>query len=117
MARNRQKSVLAQDARGSALALSAADQMGDALTIWDAIRLWRLTVSLDFISQLRYEAPAALVLAACYCTVLGRLGGVWFARGLSTKLLSNIYSRLGNRHLESLGLLRAGILSILTSAN
>lgn len=110
---NPEKSPCAQAASELALALNAAYELGSALTVWDAIRLWPLTVSVDFVSEIKEETPGAMMLVACYCIILEKLDGAWFAQGLSSRLLSNICTRLQKGQREVLEEVRGRIISIL----
>jgi hypothetical protein len=104
-----------QEARDLAIALTAAFQMGDALTIWDAIRLWPLTLSLEFIGLIKDEAPAALILSSIYCLILERLDRFWFAKGLSSTIQSTIDARLEEDQRQALEASKTRICIILTS--
>lgn len=106
-----------QEARDLALALTAAFQMGDALTIWDAIRLWPLTLSLEFIGLIKAETPAALMLLSIYCLILERLDSLWFAMGLSGAIQSRIDARLGDDQRRAVKALKYSIFGILTTVN
>lgn len=109
------RGVLIQAAEELSLAFMAANQMGEALTVWDAVRLWPLTLSLEFLSLLHRDMPTALILVACYCIILERLDALWFSARLSSTLLANIHTRLGERDRQLLQELRADILSILNA--
>lgn len=106
-----------QEARDLALALAAAFRMGDALTIWDAIRLWPLTLSLNFIALTKAETPAALMLLSIYGLILERLDGLWFAEGLSGAIQSSIDARLSEDQRQALEALKSRVLMILTTAH
>ncbi|KAF4960056.1 hypothetical protein FSARC_10551 [Fusarium sarcochroum] len=83
-----------QAARDLALAFSATRCLGHELTVWDAIRLWPLTVSASFIQQLKGKFPSALILLACYCIILDQVDYLWYVKGLSSSLRSNILLHL-----------------------
>ncbi|CAH0058480.1 unnamed protein product [Clonostachys solani] len=85
-----------------ALAINAAQEFGSALTIWDAIRLWPLTLSLDFVNEVKKETPRSMILLACYCIILEKLGDAWFAEGLSTRLFSITCTKLNKGQRELL---------------
>lgn len=106
-----------QEARDLALALMAAFQLGNALTIWDAIRLWPLTLSLEFIDLVKAETPAALMLLSIYCLILERLDSLWFAMGLSGAIQSRIDARLKDDQRRVLKTFKSSIFGILTTVN
>lgn len=105
--------VYVQAASELALAINAAQKFGSALTIWDAIRLWLLTLSLDFVNEVKKETPRSMILLACYCIILESLGNAWFADGLSTRLLSLTLTKLQNGQRELLQEVTQRIASIL----
>ena len=89
-----QKRCYSHAAADLSIALSGVYKLGETLTIWDAIRLWPLILSEDFIVQLKNLSPGALLLVACYTVALEKLDTVWFARDVHSTLRSNVYRHL-----------------------
>ncbi|KAF4435838.1 hypothetical protein F53441_13415 [Fusarium austroafricanum] len=112
-----EKADLHQAARDLALALSAAQALGSDLTVWDAIRLWPLTLSAGFIQQVRNKSPCALLLLGCYCVVLDQLNCHWFATGLSSRLLDGISASMNEEWNDRTVKLRAEIESVFVPNN
>ncbi|CAG9997114.1 unnamed protein product [Clonostachys byssicola] len=107
------QTIYVQAANELALAINAAREFGSALTIWDAIRLWPLTLSLDFVDEVKKETPRSMTLLACYCIILENLDDVWFAEGLSTRLFSTTCRKLQKGQRELLHEVTQRIRSIL----
>ncbi|VUC26122.1 unnamed protein product [Clonostachys rosea] len=101
-----------QAASDLALALNAAQSLGSELTIWDAIRLWPLTLSLEFVHEVKKEKPRSVFLLACYCFILESLDDFWFAKGLSKSLSSIICTKLNKCQRELLQEVTDGITSV-----
>ncbi|KAF9777140.1 hypothetical protein IL306_004595 [Fusarium sp. DS 682] len=104
-----------QAARDLALALSVTRALGDELTIWDATRLWPLSLSHCFIQLMRDKVPCALLLLACYCIILDKLDHLWFANGVSARQQTEIMANLDIRWSELAHKLRVEIESILAA--
>ncbi|CAH0025377.1 unnamed protein product [Clonostachys rhizophaga] len=107
------QNVYVQAASDLALAINAAQKFGSALTIWDAIRLWPLTLSLAFVNEVKKERPRSMILLACYCIILEKLDDAWFAEGLSKRLLSLTRTKLQSGQREFLQEVTQRIASIL----
>lgn len=107
--------VYAQAASELALALSAAQALGPALTAWDAIRLWPLTVSIDYVALVNQQHPGAMALLACYCIILGKIQSSWYTEGLCSRVLDSVFNRLDKSWGSLVQRLRLDILSILES--
>jgi hypothetical protein len=70
---------------------------GASLTIWDVVQTWPARVSDDFVTLLSDEHPGALILLAHYCILLKQLESYWYMKGYSARLLSRIYTRIGQK--------------------
>lgn len=71
--------------------------LGEKLTTWDALRLWPMKISVDYMNLLNQWHPGALILLAHYCILLQKLDTHWYFEGRATKLLSTILKRLDTR--------------------
>jgi len=89
----RQNIVNIYNEASSQLALAFACST-DQFTIWDALRLWPVTISVDFMNLLREEHPCALVLVAHYTVLLQRIDNEWYFRGRANRPLKTIHRKL-----------------------
>ena len=55
------------------LAFSLTQDLGALFTTWDALRVWPMRISDDFINLLSSWHPGALILLAHYCILLKRV--------------------------------------------
>jgi hypothetical protein len=79
-------------ARGFGAAQAATDK--GAFTMWTAVQIWPARIPLEFLDLLRAREPAALVLLAHYCILLGSLEESWYMGGFRKRLLERIYWQL-----------------------
>lgn len=81
---------------GLCRAFSAAvdAQEKGVFTMWTAVHIWPAKISLEFLELLRSRKPAALLLLAYYCVLLGPLEERWFAVGIRKRLLERIWGQL-----------------------
>ena len=66
-------------------------------TTWDAVRVWPMYMSQEYIQLLTQRHPAALVLLAHYCLLLERLEPHWYFDGRAARLLESIMQRLDSK--------------------
>jgi hypothetical protein len=78
-------------------AFSCTRALGGKLTTWDALRIWPMLISVEFIELLREWHPGALILLAHYCILLKKVESHWYFEGRATKLLSTIVHRMDLR--------------------
>lgn len=79
------------------MAFGSADVLNDDFTIWDAIRVWPMSLSTEYIYLVNEEHPAALVLLAHYCLLLTRLKSVWYVAETPYRVLRALLVRLEPR--------------------
>lgn len=79
-------------ARAFGCAEAAKDQ--GAYTMWTAVQIWPARIPLEYLELLRAREPAALVLLAHYCILLGPLEEMWYMSGFRKRLLEKIYWQL-----------------------
>ncbi|KAK3385819.1 hypothetical protein B0H63DRAFT_187843 [Podospora didyma] len=73
---------------------SVAKESG-AFSMWTVVQVWPSRVSLEYLELLlRAREPAALVLLAHYCVLLGPLASAWYMDGFQKRLLDRIYWQL-----------------------
>ena len=63
-------------------------------TMWTAVTIWPARFSIEYLDLLRRKEPAALVLLAHYCILLGPLETSWYMSGFRKRLLTRIYFQL-----------------------
>jgi hypothetical protein len=80
-----------------ARAFSCMNALGNRVTTWDAMRIWPMRKSLEYIELLRVWHPGALILLAHFCLILEKLDGYWYFKGRSQKVLSTVAKRLDRR--------------------
>ncbi|KAG9228102.1 hypothetical protein BJ875DRAFT_490216 [Amylocarpus encephaloides] len=84
--------------RGTAIELARAfscmNALGDAITTWDAVRIWPMRLSIAYMELLKQKHPSALILLAHYCIVLKRLELNWYFEDRAASLLSTISHHL-----------------------
>jgi hypothetical protein len=80
-----------------ARAFSCMDALESRITTWDAIRIWPMRKSYQYIVLLRAWHPGALILLAHYCLILDRLEEYWYFKGRAQRLLMTIENRLDER--------------------
>ncbi|KAG0649822.1 Orsellinic acid biosynthesis cluster [Hyphodiscus hymeniophilus] len=80
-------------------AFAYAQTLGEKLTTWDALRIWPLLISVEFMDVLHGWHPGALILLAHYCVLLKTVECHWYFEGRATKLLSTILKRIDARWL------------------
>jgi hypothetical protein len=94
----RVREVYRDSATQLAWAFTAAQSLrGEDFTTWDAVRLWPMEISTEYIALLVQEHPAALILLAHYCLLLERLQPHWYFEGRVPQLLNAILERLDPR--------------------
>ena len=87
------------------MAFGSADALNQEFTIWDAVRVWPMSVSAEYIQLINQEHPAALVLLAHYCLLLVRLKSIWYVAEAPYRVLAALMARLDSRwhpHVPSL---------------
>ncbi|EXJ90133.1 hypothetical protein A1O3_03202 [Capronia epimyces CBS 606.96] len=77
-----------------ALACACSQSTPHAFTPWDALRIWPMRVSDGFMSLMKEQHPAALILLAHYSLLLKRIESEWFFRGRATRLMRSIVRKL-----------------------
>lgn len=68
--------------------------VADKLSAWDAVRMWPMLVSHDFMQFLDDGHPGALILLAHYCIFLKRFESYWYLEGRAAKIMSVIVRHL-----------------------
>ncbi|PMD12379.1 hypothetical protein NA56DRAFT_652540 [Hyaloscypha hepaticicola] len=63
-------------------------------TMWTAVQIWPARLPIEYLDLLRAREPAALVLLAHYCVLLGPLEESWFMSSFRKRLLERIYWQL-----------------------
>ncbi|KAJ9616882.1 hypothetical protein H2200_000602 [Cladophialophora chaetospira] len=66
----------------------------DSFSTWDALRVWPMRLSDDFVRLLKQKHPAALILLAHYSTILRRIDSKWYLQGRAEALLRTIRREL-----------------------
>ncbi|KAL3420152.1 hypothetical protein PVAG01_08651 [Phlyctema vagabunda] len=75
-------------------AFSCVDDMATTMSTWDAMHMWPMRLTDDFMLLLKDWHPAALILMAHYCVLLKGLENHWFFCNRSARMIRTIYSRL-----------------------
>jgi hypothetical protein len=83
-----------------ARAFSCMNALEERITTWDAIRIWPMRKSYEYVELLRAWHPGALILLAHYCLILDRLEEYWYFQGRAQRLLMTITKRLDERWLK-----------------
>lgn len=78
-------------------ALVYADDLGESITTWDALRVWPMRISSDFMKLLGERHYGAMILLAHYCKILNRIDALWYFDGLASQLMSTIISNLDEK--------------------
>ncbi|KAL5334991.1 hypothetical protein BJX70DRAFT_391020 [Aspergillus crustosus] len=65
------------------------------ITAWNILRVWPMTVSLEYFTLLQQNHPGALILLAHYCILLRRMERYWYFEGKAAALVRLIRRRLG----------------------
>jgi hypothetical protein len=63
-------------------------------TLATAVQIWPARIPIEYLDMLRAREPAALVLLAHYCILLGPLEESWYMSGFRKRLLERIYWQL-----------------------
>jgi hypothetical protein len=79
------------------LAFSCTRALGQTFTTWDALRIWPIRISVDYMNLLGTRHPGALILLAHYCILLQKLEPQWYFEGRASSLLSNVLSYLDTK--------------------
>jgi hypothetical protein len=61
---------------------------------------WLLDVSDDYLNLLRQEAPIALIIFAHWCASVRQIEWMWWMEGLSSRLMTQLYSVLDPKYRE-----------------
>ncbi|KAH7374072.1 hypothetical protein BKA64DRAFT_586525 [Cadophora sp. MPI-SDFR-AT-0126] len=69
-------------------------QSHSVYTVCIAVRIWPAQVSSDYLTLLKNDDPAALVLLAHYCVLLKPFDSSWYMQGFRRRLLLRIYDQL-----------------------
>lgn len=75
-------------------AFACSQVLGENFDTWDAIRVWPMGLSTDFMHLLNRWHPGAMVVFAHYCILLNKLEGKWYSQGRAKRLLGHIVHRL-----------------------
>jgi Orsellinic acid/F9775 biosynthesis cluster protein D/Fungal specific transcription factor domain len=75
-------------------AFSCTRALGETFTTWDALRVWPMRISVDYMYLLNKWHPGALILLAHYCILLLKVEQHWYFEGRAKRLLETIMSRL-----------------------
>lgn len=86
--------LYATAAHALSAAFASTSVLGDSFTTWDALRVWPMRLSIEFLELLKGLHPGALVLLAHYCILLKRVRGAWYFEGRAERLLSMILKHL-----------------------
>lgn len=78
-------------------AFSCTGRTDAVFTAWDALRIWPMEVSVEYITLLSNQHPAALILLAHYCILLRPLETHWYFEGRATRLLGAVLPLLDQR--------------------
>jgi hypothetical protein len=78
-------------------AFSCTRALDEKFTTWDALRLWPMLISIEYMNLLGNWHSGALILLAHYCILLQKVERHWYFEGRSTKLLSTIVKHLDVR--------------------
>lgn len=78
-------------------AFACTRMMGEKLTTWDALRIWPILISVEFMKLLGNWHPGALILLAHYCILLKKMEAHWYFAGRAAKLPPTIVHRLDLR--------------------
>lgn len=63
-------------------------------TTWDAVRMWPMEISVDYVELLNQRHPAALILLAHFCLLLEKIEPHWYFKGRGKKLLDTVLEQL-----------------------
>jgi hypothetical protein len=75
-------------------AFACAEAPGENFNTWDALRVWPMRLSIDYMHLLNSWHPGPLVIFAHFCVLLKKLEGKWYFEGRATRLLGHIVQRL-----------------------
>ena len=78
-------------------AFAYTNALGDGFTTWDALRIWPMRISVDYMNLLGTWHPSALILLAHYCILLRKVERHWYFEGRASGLFSTIFHRLDTR--------------------
>ena len=78
-------------------AFACAEILGTRFNTWDALRVWPMGLSIDYMHLLNNGHPGALVIFAHFCVLLKKLEGKWYFEGRATRLLGHILQRLDRK--------------------
>jgi hypothetical protein len=78
---------------GSAIEVASLTRMGD-FNAWDAVCLWPLQLSPEFIQLLTREHPMALFILAHYSLLLDKADPRWFLENRAKSLFNSVLDRL-----------------------
>jgi hypothetical protein len=59
-------------------------------TTWDALRIWPMKISDEYISMVYRWHPGALIILGHYCILLQKIETHWYFEGRATRLLSSV---------------------------
>lgn len=82
------------------VAFSRTRTLGKSFTTWDALSVWPMRISVEYMNLLSAWHPGALVLLAHYCILLRRLEIYWYFDGTATKLLATVLEHLEPKYRE-----------------
>jgi len=80
-----------------AWAFSCMRALDESFTTWDALRIWPMRISGEYMDLLSIWHPGALILLAHYCILLQKVESKWYFEDRATRLLSTILRRLDER--------------------
>ncbi|KAE8448284.1 hypothetical protein EG329_009715 [Mollisiaceae sp. DMI_Dod_QoI] len=72
-----------------------------AFTTWDALRIWPMCISKEYMEMLRNQHPGALILLAHYCVLLKNIEGNWYFDGRATGLLRSVLGCLDQKWMKA----------------
>ena len=75
-------------------AFSHTRALGQSFTSWEALRIWPMRVSAEYMGMLGSWHPGALILLAHYCIILKQLESLWYLQGRAARLLTAVSYRL-----------------------
>lgn len=76
---------------------------GISFSTWDALRIWPMCISKEYLELVRNQHPGALILLAHYCVLLKGVEGNWYFDGRATRLMKSIVSCLDRKWMDALG--------------
>lgn len=77
-------------AKDLAVTFAFSESTPDRFTTWDALRVWPMRISEEFMTLLKRHHPSALILLAHYSLLLQRIESKWYFQGRARRLVRTI---------------------------